>query len=65
MQPNRTTPTKHKVLIYAVFETNITNHDPAEAQAICEKLFEDDISSKSEMFSVRVERVEAKPLQET
>lgn len=47
-----------KVLIHAVCEINIGNDDPVEAQAIAEKLFDDDISSKSEMFSVTVERVE-------
>jgi hypothetical protein len=56
---------KHKVLIYAICEVTITNNDPAEAQAIAEKLFHDDISSKSEMFLVRVEEVEVQPLQLT
>lgn len=53
---------QQKVFIYAVCEITISNDDPAEAQAIAEKLFHDDISSKSEMFSVRIERMEAKPL---
>lgn len=51
----------HRVLIHAVFEITISNDDPVEAEAICKILFEDDISSKSEMFSVRVERVEVEP----
>lgn len=51
-------PKPHKVLVYAVCETVVSNDDPVEVEAICRKLFEDDISSKSEMFSVRVERVE-------
>lgn len=50
----------YRVLIHAVFEITISDDDSVEAQAIAEKLFEDDISSKSEMFSVRVERVLAK-----
>lgn len=55
-------PKTHGVLIHAVFETSISNSDPAEAQAICEKLFEDEITSKAEMFSVRVEQVEVEPI---
>lgn len=57
--------TKHRVLIHAVCETTITNDDPVEAEAISKLLFEDDISSKSEMFSVRVESVEVEPLGES
>lgn len=55
---------KHRVLIHAVCEITISNDDPTEAQAISEILFRDDISSKTEMFSVRVERVEVEPLGE-
>lgn len=55
---------QHKVLVYSVSEIVISHDDPIEAQAIAEKLFHDDISSKSEMFSVRVERLEAQPLEE-
>jgi hypothetical protein len=61
MQSNPITPAKHKVLIHAVCEITITNDNSVEAQAIAAKLFEDDIASKSEMFSVRVERVEVEP----
>lgn len=49
---------KHKVLIHAVCEITITNDDPVKAQTIAEKLFNDDIADKSEMFSVQVEEIE-------
>lgn len=55
---------KHKVLVYSVSEITISHDDPVEAQAIAEKLFHDDISSKSEMFTVRVNRIEASPMTE-
>lgn len=57
MTPN--SPKQHKVVVHAAFEIVITNDDPDESRAICEKLFEDDIASKSEMFSVSIERMEA------
>lgn len=62
---NRPDPIPHKVSIYAVCEVSISNSDAVEAKAIAQKLFEDDIGSKSEMFSVRVERIEAQPSQES
>lgn len=64
MQSNFTTHTKHKVFVYAVCEITITNDDPDEAKAIAGKLFGDDIASKSEMFSVHIERMEVGPLGE-
>lgn len=52
----------HRVLIHAVFDTRISGDDPVQAQAICERLFQDEIISKAEMFSVQVERVEMESL---
>ena len=49
----------HRVLIHAVFETTISQDDLAYAKSVAERLFEDEVTSKAEMFSVRVERVEA------
>lgn len=49
----------HRVLIHAVFETIIAKQtDDSDAQSIAERLFEDEVTSKAEMFSVSVERVE-------
>lgn len=57
-------PKPHKVLIHATFATVVSNDDPAEAEMIGRKLFEDDISSKSEMFSTKVGRVVVAPYRE-
>lgn len=57
-------PKPHKVIIYATCETVVSNDDPIEAGMIARKLFEDDISSKSEMFSVRTGRVTVSPYRE-
>lgn len=57
-------PKPHKVIIYATCETVVSNDDPVEAEMIARKLFEDDISSKSEMFDVRVGRVAVSPYRE-
>lgn len=52
----------HRVLIHAVFETAISQDDPAYAQSVAEMLFADDVTNRLEMFSVKVERVEVEPL---
>lgn len=48
----------YKVTIQAMCEIVVSHDSPVEAQAVAEKLFVDDITSKSEMFTVRIERTE-------
>lgn len=49
---------KYKVTIHVVCQIVVSHDDPVEAKAVAEKLFVDDISSKSEMFTVCIERME-------